>query len=431
MPTLPALPTTDIVTRAAVVEGYNSNTYQAQDSPALPIISRHPSPFTGIDANLELRFPGRDNDRTSLVVGARANHYEPLQHQNQSDDGALNLALASVATLAPRTTMSITDTGSVTSFNGAHMTDGTIFAFDPTQVRSTYWVNDANVGIVRLLSPTWRLGLSIGGLISGTIQSPPTLMAGGRFVEHRGLDYVTPYAEADLDKDYNERTSGSLMLLYQYAYQLFVLDYTQTPPRNIGPNKQAYLTGLAGITRHFSPEVSCVLRLGGVLASAPPRDIDQRAVLSPAGTAELYYTRPLFDLVATAGYTWGSINPRLGDGPNATAGLLAIGVPHPVGPWRDFALIGRANAAYSVLITGVSQSSTLGLYAAGFEARYGLNRWLGVLAGYDVRYATFDTASFMPPFFQQVVFVGLSGFWATDRSQLPLTTFTAPVMPPS
>ncbi len=54
---LPALPDTDVVARAAVVQGYNSNTYQAQDDPAVPLIERHPSPFTGIDGTVELRLP--------------------------------------------------------------------------------------------------------------------------------------------------------------------------------------------------------------------------------------------------------------------------------------------------------------------------------------------------------------------------------------
>src|SRR5579884_1045414 len=147
MLSLPVAPTTDIVTRAAVVEGYNTNTYQAQDDPNVPVIRRHPSPFTGVDADVELRFLGRDADRTTLNLDVRANHYEPLQHEDQSDDGAFNGAFASRLTLGPRTALTLTMSGSVTSFNSAHVTDGTIFAFDPTQIRSTYWIDDVGVGI--------------------------------------------------------------------------------------------------------------------------------------------------------------------------------------------------------------------------------------------------------------------------------------------
>jgi hypothetical protein len=429
---LPAMLDTEVVGRVAIVEGYNTNTYQAQDAPAVPVIRRHPSPFTGADANVELRILGRDTDRTTLNLDARANHYEPLQPESQSDDGALNGSFTMRRAVAPRTMLSISDGGAVTSFNAAHVTDGTIFAFDPTQLRSTYWLNDFSAALAHQISPNWRLTQSVGAIVSGTLQSAPTQLPSGQRVEHRGLDYVMPYVEADLNRDFSLRTSADLMLLYQYSFQLYVLDFTSNPPRNIGPDKQAYLTGLGGWTLHESEEVSTVLRGGGVLASAPPRDPDQRAILSPAGMGEIYYTRPFFDLVATGGYTWGTINPRLGSGPTGTGGLLAIGVPHPVGHWRNLAVVVRGQLSFSSLITGVAQSTELALYAAGGEVRYGMSRWLGLLAGYDFRYATFNTPGlYSPPFLQQVFFVGLSGYFTNDRSVLPLTTFSAPVQPPS
>jgi hypothetical protein len=429
---VPALADTDVVARAAVVEGYNTNTYQAQDDPTSPVVRRHPSPFTGVDANLELRFLGRDTDRTILIVDARGNHYEPLQNEYQSDDGGLNAMLASRITLGPRTALSLSDSAAVTSFNGSHVTDGTIFAFDPTQVRSSYWIDGLDVDLTHQLSKRWKLGQSIGVMLSGTIQSSPTRLPGGTLVEHRGVDYVMPYVETDLSHDFTPRSSGDVMLLYQYAWQLFVLDFTQSPPRDIGPDKLAFLTLLAGWSRHWTPELTTVLRAGGVLASAPPRDPDQRAVLAPAAMAELYYTRPFFDVVAAGSYTWGTVNPRLGAGPTASASLLAIGIPRPRGAWKELALIARGQAAYSTLVTGVDQSVHLALVAVGCEARYGLNRWLGLLGGYDLRYATFDTpGQFSPPFLQQVFFIGLGGYFSNDRTVLPLTTFTAPVQPPT
>lgn len=429
---LPVLPTTDEVARVAITEGFNSNTYQAQDNPNIPIIERHPSPLTTVDADLELRFLGRDADRTTINVEGRLDHYEPLQRENQSDDGAFNMALATTLTLGPRTSLQLRDTGSVASFDAAHVTDGTLFAFDPTQVRSSYWLNDLGASVVHQLSRTWRVTLSAGGIAAGTISSAPQLTTTGELVEHRGLDYLMPYVETDLYKDLTPRAAGDLMLIYQYAWQLYVYDFTQTPPRNIGPNKQAFLTGLLGYTYHVSPEIAVVARAGGVLSSAPPRDIDQRAILSPAALGEIYWTRPLFGLVASGGYTWGTVNPRLGDGPTATGSLLAVGVPYPIGEWKNLAVVARAQFEYSDLITGVNQSTKLGLYAAGFQLRYALNRWLGVLAGYDARYATLDApGSYNPPFIQNVVYFGFSGYWSTDRDQLPLTTFAAPMKPPS
>ncbi|MGH7269066.1 MAG: hypothetical protein ACREJ3_01435, partial [Polyangiaceae bacterium] len=301
----------------------------------------------------------------------------------------------------------------------------------PTQQRSTYWINDSNLALTQWLSPNWRVTASIGATVSGTIRTAPTVLPSGAVMEHRGLDYVMPYVDVDATHDFTARAAGDVEALYQYAFQMFVLDLTQTPPQNIGPDKVSFLTLLAGYTYHLTSEVSTVLHAGGVLASAPPRDVDQRPILAPSGTGELYFTRPFFDMVASAGYTWGSMNPRLGAGPTATASLLAIGVPHPVGDWKNLALIGRAELSYSTLLTGVGQSTSLGLYAAGIEARYAVSRWLGLLAGLDLRYATFDSPTFMPPFVQNVVFVGLGGYLSTDRSQLPLTTFSAPIQPPA
>ncbi len=435
--TLPVLPDTDTVSRVAVVEGYNTNTYQAQDNPNVPLIQRHPSPFTGVDANLELRFHGRDADVTTLVLDGRANHYEPLQREYQSDDGAFNAALYSRITLAPRTFLTLSDGASVTSFNAMHQTDGTLFAFDPTQVRSTYWLEDASGTIMHQLSANWRIAQSLGVTVSGTLQSAPIVLPSGQVTEHRGLDYVMPYTESSVMHDFDERTSGDLTARYQYTLSEYVLDLTQNPPRNIGPDKQAFLFLLAGYTHRWTPELAATLRAGGVVASAPPRDPDQRPVLAPAGGADVFYTLDFFSLVATAGYTWDTINPRIGSGPTATASLLAVGVPNHRGDWKNFALLGRAQVAYSALITGVDQAGAvqqaeLGLYSAGIEARYGLNRWLGVLAGYDLRYATFSPVTlFGPEFFQQVFFVGLSGYFSNDRTILPLTTFSAPVVPPA
>ena len=175
---------TDVVTRVALVEGYNTNTYQAQDDPNVPLIRRHPSAFTGVDAGLELRLLGRDTDRTTFNFGARANHYEPLTTQYQSDDGALNASLASRVTIGPRTTLAVSDGAALTSFNAAHVTDGTIFAFDPMQVRSTYWLDDFGAALTHQLSPNSRLTQSLGLTVSGTLQSAPT-QARGRRPAHR------------------------------------------------------------------------------------------------------------------------------------------------------------------------------------------------------------------------------------------------------
>jgi hypothetical protein len=419
---LAALADTDVVARAAVVEGYNSNTYQVQDNPAVPAIRRNPSPFTGLDGSLELRLLGRGSDRTTLLVGARFNHYEPLQAESESDDGAVNALLTSQITLSSRATLTLTDTASFTSFDAAHTTDGTLFVFDPTLARSTYWVDDFALAVAYELSPNWRYTQAAGVVLSGTVSSPS---------EHRGLDFVLPYVSGTLARDLSARSSADVSLLYQYAYQLYVLDFTRSPARDIGPVQASYASAIAGYTHSFSTELSTVLRAGAVVATAPPHDPDRRAVLSPTGSGELAYVRDAFDVLAAASYTWGTVNPRLGTGPTANASLLAIGRPVPAGAWANLAVVGTVQLSYASLVTGPGESSRLGLYAGGLEARYGFNDWLGVSLGYDVRYATFDTQAYEPPFMQHIVYAGLSAFWSTDREQLPITNFAPPVRPPA
>jgi hypothetical protein len=97
---------------------------------------------------------------------------------------------------------------------------------------------------------------------------------------------------------------------------------------------------------------------------------------------------------------------------------------------RDFEVLFAGNASHSSLLTGVSTSTTLNLYVGSAEIRYAFNPWLGLLGGYAARYATFVVpGQVVPPFLQQVVFLGLSGYWTTDKTLPVLSQFAAPVIP--
>jgi hypothetical protein len=425
---------TDWIERVAVVEGYNTNTYQAQDDPNVPIIRRHPSPFTGIDADVELRIQPNLEDLHIFRLEGNALHYEPLEHQpGQSDDAALNGSWSSRFTLSRRTYLTVSSQATLSTFNGAHIADVTLLQFDPAQTRRTYWLETSEAGITHELSHTWRIREAVGLMSSGTIYQPPTLDASGNLIQHEGLDYIEPYEETDLFKDFSDRATGDMLVLYQYAYNLYVLDFTQSPPRNIGPDKQAFLTVTPGYTYRFTPELSESTHAGVVIASAPPRDPDQRAVLSPTFLEEISYTRPFFNLIATASYTYGSVNPRLGYGPSMSGAVLAVGTPYHHGGWKNLSILANGSASYSSLLTGVGGAGTqLGLYVGDAEFRYSLNNWLGLLGGYEIRYATLtDSATYLPPFLQQLVFVGLQGYFTTNRDIPPLTQFVAPITPPS
>jgi hypothetical protein len=425
------LATTDWIARPAIVQGYNSNTYQAQDDPNLPIIRRHPSLFTGVDLQLEMRSTSPRGDLTVLRVDGRGNHYEPLNNAYQSDDGAVSGELVTRHTLDRRTFVSASLTGSITTLNGSHLTDGTIFSFDPTQVRRTYWLSDDSVALSYELSKRWRISQSLGIILGGTVSQPATLTASGQPMLHRGLDYATPYVQTDLSHDFNERTNGDAFLLAQLADQVYVLDLTQNPPRNAGPTHTESLTAMAGASRQLSLEWSASAHAGGVLATPDPADIDQRPILAPAMRAQIDWTKPMWSMVASTGYTYGTVNPRLGSGPSADASVLVVGVPYPVGKWKELTILMRGQVSWSTIVTGPDRNLQLGFYGTGAEARYGINGWLGLLGGFEVRYATYGGSGAQPPFLQTITFVGLAGFFSTDRGALPLSTVVAPVSPPS
>jgi hypothetical protein len=268
-------------------------------------------------------------------------------------------------------------------------------------------------------------------MFAGTVSQPATLRPNGQSLEHRGVDYVMPYTETDVFKDLRERSTIDAMLLFQYSYNLYVLDLTQNPPVNIGPDKMAFLTGLFGYTYRWSPELMTGIRVGGVIGSPPPRDPDQRTVISPAATAELGYTKGEWSLLATTAYTYGTVNPRLGAGPSASAGLVIAGTPSRVGNWKNFSLLVNAQGSHSSLLTGVGQSTMMDTGAADAQFRYAVNNWLGLLGGYQIRYARYQTVDYVPPFAQHIVFFGVSGYWSTDRNIPVLTQFAAPIAPPT
>jgi hypothetical protein len=78
----------------------------------------------------------------------------------------------------------------------------------------------------------------------------------------------------------------------------------------------------------------------------------------------------------------------------------------------------------------VGAYSRLSFVEGSAELRYGVNRWLGVIAGYDGRYAVFEGADAYPSLTRHIVYLGLSGYFASDRTLPTLDTFVSPIKPP-
>jgi hypothetical protein len=423
--------TTDYTARAAIVQGYNTNVYQAQDDPNVPIISRHPSMYTGADGMVQMRLTGRPGDIHDFRLGGRAQHYEPLDGSYQSDDGSAYAAWVSRFATSPRTQFALGAGGTVTSVNSTHISDGTFFQIDPTVIRRTYFLTTTDGTVTYQISPVWRISQRFGLMTSGTIDAAGVQTPTGTVIVHRGLDYATPESETTLYRDFSERTTGDIRFLLRDTYTLYVLDLTQTPPANVGPQTFQIGTLQVSHTYRFSQELVNRLSVGGTIASPPQADPNQSLVLSPSFLEQMYYTRTLWYLNFRASYDYGAVSPRLGTGPGYGATVTFVGIPYGHGHWRNLSLLASASATHADIVRGVGPNSKLDLAGASAQIRYATSTWLGVTAGYDFHYARLATGdAFAPSLIRNIFYVGLSGYWSTDPAAPPLTVFQVPTAPP-
>lgn len=378
----------------------------------------------------EVRITDSKGDITDIRLEARGQHYEPVPADpNQSDDGSLNALFTSKMTLNRRTTLNVSASASMSTINGSHLSDGTVFQFNPTEARLTYWLAQPQISLTYELSSTWRYRQAVGAFLTGTVDQPATQLPNGTLTKHRGLDTAQPFVESDVYKDFSDRATGDIDVLFIYSDEVYLLNLSQNPPRNVGPQQQLFLTPTAGLTYRWKPDFLTTTRLGGVVASAPPLDVDQRPILAPLIYQDVHYSGEFWQFFASAQYTYGPVTPRLGSGPSAGASAYLVGTPIRQGHWRDFSVMFNALASHSSLVLSTTNSLVMDIAAASGEIRYAINPTWGLLGGYDFRYATFSGQTPTPPFLRHMVFFGVSGFWTTDKTIPILTQFAAPVHP--
>ena len=432
---IPLLGTTDLTARVSVVEGYNTNVEQTEDTPGGPV-TPHPSPFTGADGMLELRVVGEYSEHDFRIEG-RGQHYEPLEHFTETDDGTGNASWTSLFVLGKNDTVRFLGTGTVSKLNSARISDGIIYQFDPALLDTTFMILSGELSFTHEFSATWRLIESAGDVASYTFSQPPIFLQNGQRLAHKGLDYYQPFSESSLLHDFSPNNTGELRFVYQFTHAPVVYDFAGNVPVDIGPEDTQIAELTAGFSHHFSPEFYAFGRLGGTVSSVPPQSTDTRPIFEPTLSLDAYYTKPYWYAHAGAGYDYAALDPRLGAGATLSGDAQLVGTPIPKGAWMNFAVLFDVHASHTDLTTGavggqftpspVIQSTNLDLVAASAQIRYALNSWLGILGGYDLHYATFAGQSAFPPVFQNIVYLGLSGFFSTDRTTPTLTTFVPPL----
>jgi hypothetical protein len=420
---------TDYHLQLALVEGYNSNVIQTQAALNGPV-TRHPSPFTGIDVIGEMRTWTSPYDAQDFRIQVRGQHYTPLDGYSQPDDGSINAAWGGQLTLAPRTALTGRVISTLSSVNSSRLSDGPLFLVDPSNLQRVYTLTSARFAVVHELSPRWRFVQGADVDVSTTVRDTPVQRADGTPFRHRGLDYVQPGIDSSLAHDVDEQNILSVRGRYQPTYIAFLLNYSSNPPGAIGSAWTHQVEGDVGWMHAFTDRFRALTSVGALVATAPPLDADRRPIISPVLSEEIVYQRQFWLAALTGNYTYGSASPRLGFGPSVGGGFTAEGTPFPKGPLRHFDMIVNGLITRAAFRQGPGALARLSFYAAGAEFRYAVNTWLGVLGGYNVRYATFEGADAFPSLLRHVVFVGVSGFFTTDRIVPTLQTFVSPVTPP-
>jgi hypothetical protein len=415
--------------RVGLVEGYTSNSTETQASATAPII-QHPALFTGLEGSADLfTWSGEDDPQTFRVSG-RLQHYIPIDGNPSLDDGTLNGSWGGAFTLDRRTIASMNVVGTLTSSNSALISDGPLFQADPSTFTHVYTLENARLTVSHELSPRWRIVVGGDAWVGTTVSEAPLLLPNGANLYHSGLDYVTSDADISFNHDFGPADIGSIITRYSASFVAFVLNYAAVPPSYRGTAWNQAVSSLATWTHAFDQRLRMLVGAGASVSQAPPLDTNQQPVLSPAVNASLIYSRAYWLTTLGGSYSYGSANPRLGFGPSEGGSLTIQGLPSPRGTWSNLALLATGSVGNATFAQGGGISTQLVTGGASLEARYALNRWLGLAAGYNFVYVNLEGPGSTGPLVRNIVFAGLSGYFANDGTLPTLESFALAISPP-
>jgi hypothetical protein len=276
------------------------------------------------------------------------------------------------------------------------------------------------------ISPRLRYQHGVDVVVGTTLSDAP-VQSGTESIFHKGLDFIQPGTDGQLFYDLTDSDVGNVRLRYEQNHNYFLLDFTRQPPEYLGVATTHIGEATVGITHSFSDSLRWLNNAGVALATAPPLDPDTRPILSPLATSELLLTKQYWLFDVNAAYSYGSTSPRLGFGPSVAVAANLQGYPFPhTGGLRELAVLLSGTANRSAFRT-TEALSRITFVIASVDLRYALNRWLGIIGGYAYRHVVFEGAQQLPTLYRNVFFLGLSGYWNTDRSLPIITTFQAPI----
>ena len=409
----------------ALVEGYNSNVVQTGLNPTTP----HPSLFTGVDVGAELLTATSPTDLQVIRLVLRGQHYTPLDGYNQLDDGTVIGSFARTITVGPRTFLSAAAFGTLTSSNSALISDGPVLVPDPSSLRRVYTVDMARLGFAHELGPRWRLIGGVDATVQATITDEQVFQTpNGTRSTTRGLDDVVPGVDATVVRDIDPYNIGLLMLRYELTDVPFVVDYTATPPTLEGSALNNLFLANLGWNHAFS-EYLRALVWGGHLHDGPPARPESERRREPDGGPLRHLPPALLgragggELLVRLRRSAARVRPRRSRELHRPGSPLSPPKLEQPRPPRECSRRSRR------VRPGGGRGSEA--HVPGRERRGALRpeRLAGPHRGVQHPLLHVRGADAYPSLLRNVAFVGVSGYFANDRSLPLLTTFASPVTP--
>ena len=436
----------EITTTASVVGGYNSNVIQTSDVLGGPVTKRA-AMYNAVEGRVELEFWGRGEEPQAVSVQVLGQQYYKLDSgPSLPQDGSVLALYGGGFALGKSTRLGIRAFSSIQTLNSSRQQDGVLFQIDPANLQRTFTLSNLTFQIQHEITPTTRYIHLFGATMSTTLRDEPSLLADGSRLFHRGLDYVQFNTTGAVVHDFGSKVRGFFDVEYEGIYNNFFLDFTRQVPVRRGDFSQHLVRSNLGSTYIFSDALSATGRIGGAIATvpslsqpAPPPDPndpnaldanDRSAIVTPQGTAEILYQKPTFNAELIAGYTFGSVNPRIGFGRTFQVDAVIGGVPFPSDKvLRNVAILGTGTVSRAILRPTNEGDAFLSFIGATALVRYKLTSWLGALGGYSMRYVNFSGTLAAPDLMRHQVFFGLSGFFTTDTTEPPPLSVFAPPRP--
>jgi hypothetical protein len=416
----------DYILNSVVVGGYNSNVQQTQDVVGGPV-TKHPALFTGVAVTGTRRSWITAEDPFEISVTARGQNYFRLDDVEQPADGSILATAAGTYAFHPKTLLAVRLFGITTTLNASRMSDGPLLQIAPGSLQRWFSILSARVSLDYLRTARWRYRFGADLTTSITHMDRPIDAPNGFRVEHRGFDYMQPGVDAAAFYDLDWRNTVFGQLRYSPFVNMFLIDFTSPRPSYLGDDVIHIGELTTGLIHTFNQNLTTTSLLGGIVATPPNTDPDQRWILSPRFAQEVAYTKPLWSLAASIGYTYGSVSPRLGFGPTLTATTLFRGTPIHRGNWSRLTFLFATTSARAAFRLDQDTLSRLTYILGNAQVRYSLTDWLGVLGGYELRYTTFEGLGAAPDFTRHIFFLGLSGYFRTDRTLPTIETFVPPL----